>query len=64
MNDFEPNIQPDMLEVLKKQSRSSKKYYKCINKMCEKEMPNPFRWVNGASTKLACPYCENPVIEI
>ena len=24
MNDFEPNIQPDMLEVLKKQSRSPK----------------------------------------
>ena len=37
MNDFEPNIQPDMLEVLKKQSRSPKKYYKCINKKCNKD---------------------------
>ncbi len=55
MNDFNPNIKP---------ANMPRKFWQCQNSSCAKVIPNPLRWVIGAKTKFACPYCRSNVAEI
>ena len=63
MNDFIPNIEesPELAAAL---GRMRRKFWQCQNSSCARVVPNPYRWVNGAETKFACPYCSSLTVEI
>ena len=46
------------------EQETSKKLWQCQNSSCAKVVPNPLRWVEGAKTIFACPYCKNDTVEI
>ena len=62
MNDFNPNI--NNLNMSKEFGRMPRKFWQCQNASCAQKMPNPLRWVEGARTRFACPYCKNQAVEI
>ena len=57
-----PNI--DNIHMAKELGRMPKKLWQCQNSSCAKVVPNPFRWVYGAKTLFACPYCKSETVEI
>ena len=52
------------LESAKALGRMPRKLWQCQNSSCAKSVPNPLRWVEGAKTTFACPYCKNDTVEI
>lgn len=61
MNDSTANI--TNTEIAKELGRLPSKYWQCENSLCGKVVPNPLRWVEGANTTFACPYCKSVTIE-
>ena len=62
--DFIPNIDLNNPEAAKEFGRMPRKFWQCQNSACAKVVPNPLRWVEGAKTTFACPYCKNDTVEI
>ena len=44
--------------------RMPRKLWQCQNSSCAKTVPNPLRWVEGAKTTFACPYCKSNTVEV
>ena len=51
-------------ESVKALGRMPRKLWQCQNSSCAKAAPNPLRWVEGAKTTFACPYCKSNTVEI
>ena len=64
MDDFIPNIDLSNPEAAKEFGRMPRKFWQCQNSACAKVVPNPLRWVEGAKTTFACPYCKSNTVEI
>jgi len=65
MDNFIPDIQvtdPESAKALL--GRIPRKLWQCQNSSCAKAVPNPLRWVEGAKTTFACPYCKSNTVEI
>jgi len=64
MDNFIPDIQVTDSESAKALGRMPRKFWQCQNSSCAKSVPNPLRWVEGAKTTFACPYCKSNTVEI
>ena len=64
MNDDVPNIDVSNPQIAKELGRMPRKLWQCQNSSCAKAVPNPLRWVEGAQTTFACPYCRSNTVEI